>query len=81
MTAEPRNRAADLARLRRWQPRAVDVRHEGRCPVCKRAALYSYVLDGDPARLRHEGTEEDAGFWCGACGWRNAGSRKYEGEA
>lgn len=79
MNARPQ-RAKDVFRLRRWQPRADDIRYMGRCDVCRRPGLYTYVLAGEPRVLRHAERDEECGYWCASCNFSNAGSRPYEGE-
>lgn len=56
-------------------PAAERVRFEGKCPVCKEQGLYSYIL---PEFDRIRGELEDCGFYCTACNWGNAGSRRVE---
>jgi hypothetical protein len=64
--------AIDIFRLRRWQPRATDIRFEGRCDICGCNGLYSYRLPND---AEHALGGQTCGYWCGHCGWANAGTR------
>ena len=56
-------------------PKARDVRFEedGKCPICKSVMFISFVLDSSPVA---HGDKEHCGYYCPACGWTNAGSRK-----
>lgn len=58
------------------QPTAIKIRFADKCPDCKRKALVSYQLPG----IDHDRGEKDetCGYFCGACGWGNAGSREKE---
>jgi hypothetical protein len=64
--------AIDIFRLRHWQPKATDIRFEGRCDSCGSKGLYSYRLPND---AEHVLGGQACGYWCGRCGWANAGSR------
>lgn len=59
--------------LKVWQPTARDIRSEGRCPHCKQPKLCSYIT----IEFYHPRTNgsENCGYYCGWCGWGNAGSR------
>ena len=58
-----------------FQPKAINIRFVGKCH-CRANALFSYQLPG----LDHDRgeNEETCGYWCGACGFSNAGSRKKD---
>lgn len=68
-------------RLLEWQPIALYVRLEGKCPNCKRAGGFvSYQLPGDADEpLRADGNEQ-AAFYCQYCEWSAAGARKGSDE-
>lgn len=60
--------------LRCWQPTANDIRSEGRCPNCKSPNLVSYITI-EFYRPSNSG-QECCGYYCGWCGWGNAGRRE-----
>lgn len=64
-------------KLLKWQPDALYVRLEGKCPDCKRTGGFvSYQLPGDADEpLRADGNEP-CGYVCTFCNWSAAGSRK-----
>jgi hypothetical protein len=59
--------------LRIWQPEARDIRSAGKCPECNKAALVSYIVT-EFYRPMNNG-DEKCGYYCGWCGWGNAGRR------
>jgi signal recognition particle subunit SEC65 len=59
--------------LKIWQSEAQDIRSEGKCPLCGQNKLCSYVTV-DTYQPRNDG-EEYCGYYCGWCGWGNAGRR------
>jgi len=61
--------------LTRW-PEARGIQFEGKCPVCRRAWLMSFVKEGD--FVNAQGRQE-CGYFCAGCGWGNAGSREGRG--
>lgn len=70
-----------LQRLRRSCRGAVNIGYDEdhRCPECRRYAMLYYTLDGDPViRDGKHGKSVSVGFFCGACGWGNAGSVKLD---
>lgn len=60
-------------RLLEIWPDAMNIRFEGKCH-CRANALMSFQLPGDRHRSDNP-KRENCGFWCGACGFSNAGSR------
>lgn len=61
--------------LLKVQPTAINIRFEGKCH-CRANAMFSYQLpDLDDDRGEDE---ESCGYWCGACGFSNAGAREKE---
>lgn len=60
--------------LLEWQRDAVAIREEDICPNCDHPTIVSYQLSGDEFLSPHDGME-NCGFYCGWCGWGNAGSR------
>jgi len=63
-----------VAGLLEWQPMAYSIRRAGRCPECKQEAQISYLIPQDSERHRGGGFE-NCGYYCGYCGWGNAGGR------
>jgi hypothetical protein len=74
------SRATQISRLRRFQPRATDIRYMGECHICHRLAMFSYIVEGvDRVRTTRDGKQEmTCGWFCGNCGWGNAGSRPLD---
>jgi hypothetical protein len=62
-----------IARLTAWQPKAKSIRHEGKCSVCKQAALLSYTTPERSPDPRPD--YERCGHYCGACGFSGSTSR------
>jgi len=66
-----------IAGLLEWQPLAIEIRHSGLCPNCDHDAEVSYRLSDWEQDNRCE-FEEYCGYYCGYCGWGEAGSRLIE---
>lgn len=58
-------------------PDALNIRHEGRCDVCRRIGLWTFQLPDD-AGVNRGMNEEQCGYWCAYCGFSNAGTRTKE---
>jgi hypothetical protein len=65
-------RAEAVRRIRQYWPEADDIRHEGKCHVCKGDTLYSFA---DKFSKPRTDDEQSCGFFCASCKWSNAGSR------
>lgn len=61
--------------LTRW-PDARGVRFEGKCPICRKAFLLSFITAAD--YVNAQGRQE-CGYFCAQCRWANAGSREGRG--
>ena len=57
---------------------AVNIRHEGKCDICKHPTLLSLQLPDDV--VRGDGWET-CGYYCYRCGWSNAGAREVKPSA
>jgi hypothetical protein len=66
-----------IASLLEWQPNAVEIRRSGDCPSCGVDAEVSYILLGELSSMAGDDME-DCGYYCGYCGWGNAGSRERD---
>ena len=70
-----------VQRLRRFQPHANNILGDT-CHCPKKALMLTYQLDADEStdiRTEPDGTQrESCGYWCSACKFSNAGSRKIE---
>jgi len=64
-----------VASLLEWQETAVAIRRSGDCPNCGNDAEVSYLLSTDEIAPAESGME-NCGYYCGYCGWGNAGSRE-----
>lgn len=63
-----------VASLLEWQPSATDIMPSGLCPFCKEDTEVSYIIPELQHKSRN-GNEEMCGYYCGYCGWGNAGVR------
>lgn len=55
------------------QPKAIALRYEGKCDVCRRDGYLSYI---HPDFVKVDGDYEDCGWFCHRCGFSNAGARE-----
>lgn len=63
-----------------WQPTAYSIRDAHECPNCKTEGFFQSYLIPEHNKIRKNGFQ-DCGYYCGRCGWSNAGARSVgEGE-
>jgi C4-type Zn-finger protein len=64
-------------RLLRWQPTATSIKMaNSTCPVCHTSHFVSYRILSCVNNPPIDETIENCGYYCGGCGYGNAGARK-----
>jgi len=65
-----------IALLLKWKRGARAIRNEGDCHCKKKCIMLSYLDENSSERVLSGGQiEVSCGYYCGSCGWGNAGGR------